>query len=235
MIDVLWEDNHLMFVNKAAGIPVQGDSTGDTHLLEMAEEYIRVKYKKPGAAYVGLIHRIDRPVSGIVLFAKTSKALVRLNEIFKEKENIKIYHCLTTEQLPDTEGTLEHFLGKDSNTHRALTYNKQKAGAKKAILHYKLLANRGTKFLYQIHLETGRFHQIRAQLAKVGSPILGDLKYGANEALPDRSIALHARQLITPHAVKTNPEISVIAPYPKKQWWQLFNDSPKNSDPKKRH
>jgi 23S rRNA pseudouridine1911/1915/1917 synthase len=124
-------------------------------------------------------------------------------------------------------------LGKDSNTHRALTYNTPRPGTKHAILHYKLLNNRGDKFLYEIHLETGRFHQIRAQLAKIGSPIMGDLKYGAKEPLPDRSIALHAFQLITPHAVKTNPSLNIIAPYPNKQWWQLFADVVKKHDPKK--
>jgi 23S rRNA pseudouridine1911/1915/1917 synthase len=224
MIDVLWEDNHLIIVNKPAGVPTQGDETGDAHLLGMTEEYIRVKYNKPGAAYVGLVHRIDRPVSGAVILAKTSKALVRMNEIFQKKENRKIYHAIVSTQLPEESGTLEHFLGKDSVTHKALAYNKPRGGAKLSILHYRLLASLAGKYLYEIHLETGRFHQIRAQLSKVGSPILGDLKYGAGNPLPDRSIALHSRQLITPHPVKTNPSVSVTAPYPKKQWWDLFKE-----------
>jgi 23S rRNA pseudouridine1911/1915/1917 synthase len=232
MIEVLYEDNHLLIVNKPSGLPVQGDTTGDTHLLELAEEYIRTKYKKPGAAYVGLAHRIDRPVSGTVILAKTSKALTRLNEIFKNKLNKKIYHCLTETQLPEEFGTLEHYLSKDSVTHKAHAYNKSRGDAKRSVLHYKLLGNLAGKYLYEITLETGRFHQIRAQMAKMGSPILGDLKYGAPNALPDRSIGLHSRQLITPHPVKTNPDVSVIAPYPKTQWWQLFNN-PERRGPKK--
>lgn len=233
MLEVLWEDNHLLIVNKPSGLPVQGDETGDTHLMELAEEYIRIKYKKPGAAFVGLIHRIDRPVSGTVMLAKTSKALTRMNEVFRLKLNQKIYHCITQYPLPEEEGTLEHYLSKDAKTHRALTYNSPKHGSKIGILHYKLINNRGDKFLYEIRLETGRFHQIRAQLAKMGSPIMGDVKYGAGEPLPDRSIALHAYNLISPHPVKDNPSISVFAPYPKTQWWQLFNDPVKKKDPKK--
>jgi len=233
MLEVLWEDNHLLVVNKPAGLPVQGDETGDEHLLEIAERYIREKYNKPGAAFVGLIHRIDRPVSGTMMLAKTSKALIRMNEVFRLKQNKKIYHCITQYALPESEGTLENYLGKDSTTHRALTYNTPRPGSKHAVLHYKLLNNRGDKFLYEIQLETGRFHQIRAQLAKQGSPIMGDLKYGAREPLPDRSIALHAYQLVTPHAVKTNPSLNIKAPYPNKQWWQLFADLLKKDDFKK--
>lgn len=232
-MDILWEDNHLLFANKPAGVPVQGDSTGDEHFLEMVEEYIRVKYQKPGAAYVGLVHRIDRPVSGIVLFAKTSKALSRLNEIFKEKRNIKMYHALTTNPLESETGTLEHYLNKDSNTHRAHAYVKPKGGAKHSVLHYKLLSNIAGRYLYEITLETGRFHQIRAQLSKMGSPILGDLKYGAKNPLPDRSIGLHAKTLITPHIVKDQPSVKVHAPYPKTQWWGLFKDYPKKKGPKR--
>jgi 23S rRNA pseudouridine1911/1915/1917 synthase len=233
MFDVLWEDNHLLFANKPAGVPVQGDSTGDQHFLEMAEEYIRVKYNKPGAAYVGLVHRIDRPVSGVVLFAKTSKALTRLNDIFREKQNIKVYHALTSKPLTEESGTLEHYLSKDSETHRAHAYNQPRGAAKHSVLHYKLLSSIAGRYLYEITLETGRFHQIRVQLSKMGCPIIGDLKYGAKNNLPDRSIALHANTLVTPHVVKDAPAVTVHAPYPRKQWWGLFKEDLMKKGPRR--
>ena len=208
MVDVLWEDNHLLVINKPAGLAVQGDLTGDIHLLDLAERYIAEKYNKPGKAYVGLVHRLDRPVSGVVIMAKTSKALTRMNEIFRDKKNTKIYHAITTKALPGEEGTLTHHLLKNSETKRAHAYNSHKPGTKPGVLHYKLLKNFAGRSLYEITLETGRFHQIRAQLSKMGCPILGDLKYGATEPLPDRSIGLHSRTLITPHVVSAQPSIS---------------------------
>lgn len=217
-LHVLFEDNHLIAVNKPAGLPVQGDSSGDTHLLDIVSDYLAAKYNKPGKAFVGLIHRLDRPVSGVVLLARTSKALARMNEQFRTKSTRKIYHALCSEMPPQEEARLIHFLGKDSKTHRALTYNQPKAGAKEAILHYKLLGQLGGNHLLQIELETGRFHQIRAQLAKTGMPILGDLKYGAGKPLPDRSIGLHARILEFKHPV-TGETIKIEAPYPKQTWW----------------
>ena len=219
MVDVLWEDNHLLVINKPAGLAVQGDLTGDIHLLDLAERYIAEKYNKPGKAYVGLVHRLDRPVSGVVIMAKTSKALTRMNEIFRDKKNTKIYHAITTKALPGEEGTLTHHLLKNSETKRAHAYNSHKPGTKPGVLHYKLLKNFAGRSLYEITLETGRFHQIRAQLSKMGCPILGDLKYGATEPLPDRSIGLHSRTLITPHVVSAQPSISVTAPHPKSTWW----------------
>ncbi len=219
MVDVLWEDNHLLVINKPAGLAVQGDLTGDIHLLDLAERYIAEKYNKPGKAYVGLVHRLDRPVSGVVIMAKTSKALTRMNEIFRDKKNTKIYHAITTKALPGEEGTLTHHLLKNSETKRAHAYNSHKPGTKPGVLHYKLLKNFAGRSLYEITLETGRFHQIRAQLSKMGCPILGDLKYGATEPLPDRSIGLHSRTLITTHVVSTQPSISVTAPHPKGTWW----------------
>ena len=223
MVDVLWEDNHLLVINKPAGLAVQGDLTGDTHLLELAERYIAQKYNKPGKAFIGLVHRLDRPVSGVVVLAKTSKALTRMNEIFREKKNTKIYHAITTKSLPNEEGTLTHHLLKNSETKRAHAYNTHKPGTKPGVLHYKLLKNFAGRSLYEITLETGRFHQIRAQLSKMGCPILGDLKYGATEPLPDRSIGLHSRTLITPHVVSTQTSIYLTAPHPKGTWrWDLF-------------
>jgi 23S rRNA pseudouridine1911/1915/1917 synthase len=205
VVDVLWEDNHLLVINKPAGLAVQGDLTGDIHLLDLAERYIAEKYNKPGKAYIGLVHRLDRPVSGVVILAKTSKALTRMNEIFRDKKN--------------QEGTLTHHLLKNSETKRAHAYNQHKPGTKPGVLHYKLLKNFAGRYLYEITLETGRFHQIRAQLSKMGCPLLGDLKYGANEPLPDRSIGLHSRTLVTPHVVSSQPSITVTAPHPKGTWW----------------
>lgn len=232
-VQVLFEDNHLLIVNKPAGLPVQGDQTGDPHLLEWAERYIAEKAGKPGAAFVGLVHRLDRPVSGAVVLAKTSKALARMNEVFRNKQNQKVYRAITLYELPQEEGTLIHYVGKDSLTHKAIAYKSPKPGAKSAILHYKLLANYAGRFYYEIRLETGRFHQIRVQLSKAGCPIVGDLKYGAKEALPDRSIALHSYRLMSPHASKVAEPIDVTAPLPRAQWWELFSGYHKTA-PKKR-
>ena len=219
MVEVLWEDNHLLVVSKPAGLAVQGDLTGDTHLLEWAERYIAEKYNKPGKAFIGLVHRLDRPVSGVVVLAKTSKALTRMNEIFREKKNTKIYHAITVKALPGESGTLTHHLLKNSETKKAHAYNSHKPGTKPGVLHYELLKNFAGRYLYEITLETGRFHQIRAQLSKMGSPILGDLKYGALEPLPDRSIGLHSRKLITPHVVAAQPSLTITSPHPKGTWW----------------
>lgn len=218
-LSVLFEDNHLIAINKPAGLPVQGDSTGDTHLLDLVSDYLAAKYNKPGKAFVGLIHRLDRPVSGVVLLARTSKALTRMNEQFRNKSTRKIYHALVSETPDKQEAKLQHYLGKDSKTHRALTYNQPKAGAKEAILHYKVISKMGNHCLLEIELETGRFHQIRAQLSKTGLPILGDLKYGAGKPLPDRSIGLHARILEFEHPV-TGEKIKLTAPYPNQNWWK---------------
>jgi 23S rRNA pseudouridine1911/1915/1917 synthase len=219
MLQVLYEDNHLIAVNKPAGMAVQGDETGDRHLLDEVEEYLRIKYHKPGKAFVGLIHRIDRPVSGVVLLAKTSKGLARMNEQFREKETRKTYHAITAAAMPEETGTLRHYLGKDAKTHRALTYNTERPGAKEAVLHYKLKRALQNRFVYEINLETGRFHQIRAQFAKSGAPLLGDVKYGAKIPLEDRSIGLHARSLEFTHPVSAE-KIKIIAPYPKSGIWK---------------
>lgn len=220
-MEVLFEDNHLLAVNKPAGIGVQGDSSGDEHLLDIAAKYIKNKFNKPGEAFIGLIHRLDRPVSGVVLLARTSKALIRMNEQFREKQTVKTYHAISEGTLPDNSGTLIHYLGKDSKTHRALTYLKPKSGAKEAILHYELLLSINGFQLYEVKLETGRFHQIRAQFAKAGAPIVGDVKYGAGKPLPDRSIGLHARILEFDHPV-TKERIKITANYPKTPNWQRF-------------
>jgi 23S rRNA pseudouridine1911/1915/1917 synthase len=220
-VDVLYEDNHLLAVYKPCGMPVQGDISGDFHLLLWAEEYLAKKYNKPGKAYVGLIHRIDRPVSGVVLLAKTSKALSRMNEQFKNKEVKKLYHVLATDNLTEESGTLTHYLGKDSKTNRALTYNKPKNGAKKSVLHFRIVRNIGKHTLYEVETETGRFHQVRAQMAKIGAPLAGDVKYGAPHPLKDRSVALHAKSLSFVHPV-TKEQVLIEAPYPKSSYWFEF-------------
>jgi 23S rRNA pseudouridine1911/1915/1917 synthase len=219
VLEVLFEDNHLIAVNKPAGLAAQGDSTGDEHLLDVVSAYLAKKFNKPGKAFVGLIHRLDRPVSGVVLLARTSKALARMNEQFRLKSTTKIYHALTEVRPEEEEGTLKHYLGKDSKTHRALTYNHLKPGTKEAVLHYKVLGRRNNHYLLEIELETGRFHQIRAQLSKAGMPVLGDVKYGAGKPLPDRSIGLHARRLEFEHPI-TKEKVVVVAPYPNSEWWK---------------
>lgn len=218
MLEVLYEDNHLIAVNKPPGLGVQGDQTGDRHLLDEVADFLKTKYNKPGDAFVGLIHRLDRPVSGVTLLAKTSKGLTRMNEQFRNKTTEKIYHVLTAFEMQEPEGTLSHFLGKDAKTHRALTYNFEKPGTKKAVLHYRFLRRHKDLFVYEVQLETGRFHQIRAQFSKSGCPLLGDLKYGAGSPLADRSIGLHARSLSFIHPV-TKTQIRVEAPYPKNKVW----------------
>lgn len=217
MFQILYEDNHLIAVNKPAGIAVQGDETGDVHVLNEVEKYLVEKYQKPGKAFVGLIHRLDRPVSGVVILAKTSKALSRMNELFREKKTSKIYHALSAKKLDEPAGTLINYLAKDSKTHRALTYNVAKNGAKESILHYKFLKELNEISLYEIQLETGRFHQIRAQMTKAGAPLLGDLKYGAKKPLPDRSVALHAVSLEFEHPI-TKELIRIVAPYLGEIW-----------------
>lgn len=219
MVSILFEDNHLIAVNKPAGMAVQGDETGDRHLLDEVGDYLKTQYNKPGKAFVGLIHRIDRPVSGVVLLAKTSKGLARMNEQFRDKATEKTYHALTQAAMPEEAGTLTHFLGKDAKTHRALTYLTPRPGSKEAVLHYRLKKQIKQLYLYEVTLETGRFHQIRAQFAKSGCPLLGDLKYGAKNPLPDRSIGLHARILEFNHPV-TKERIKIVAPYPKTEIWK---------------
>lgn len=199
----------------------QGDSTGDEHLVSWAEKYLKIKYNKPNKAFVGLVHRLDRPVSGVLVLAKTSKALARLNEQFKNKTTQKKYWAICKQSLPETNGVLQHYLSKDSKTHRALTYDTEKPNSKKAILIYRLIHEKNNLYLYEIELQTGRFHQIRAQLAKCKAPILGDLKYGAKQPLPDRSIGLHSCSLQLEHPI-TKDMLSFFAPLPKTSWWREF-------------
>nr|WP_284046790.1 RluA family pseudouridine synthase [Gelidibacter japonicus] len=214
----MYEDNHLIIVNKRAGDIVQGDKTGDKPLSEVVKSYIKDKYEKPGNVYLGVAHRLDRPTTGVVVFAKTSKALPRLNKIFAEKDAKKTYWALVKQLPPKTEDTLIHWLRKNPKNNKSTAYNKEIAEGKKAILHYKILKELDRYYLLEIELETGRHHQIRSQLSSIGCPIKGDLKYGFDRSNPDASISLHARGLSFIHPV-SNKKIDVEAPLPKDPLW----------------
>jgi 23S rRNA pseudouridine1911/1915/1917 synthase len=218
---VLYEDNHLLAVSKPAGMPVQGDKTGDLHLLQWAEAWLRNKHQKPGAAFVGLIHRIDRPVSGLVVLAKTSKALSRMNEIFRNRQVQKEYRAITTRSLPEHIGKLENYMAKDSVKNRAIVFRTAREGAKLAMLEYRLIAQKDDAYLYAIWPESGRFHQIRAQFAANRAPLAGDLKYGYPNPNSDKSICLHAYALRFTHPVSKEP-LELLAPLPQSGKWQLF-------------
>lgn len=216
---MLFEDNHLIVVNKRAGDIVQGDKTGDKPLSDVVKDYIKHTYNKPGNVYLGVVHRLDRPTTGIVLFAKTSKALPRLNKLFAEKKAQKTYWALVKNAPPKTADTLVHWLRKNPKNNKSTAFTKDTKDSKKAILHYKVLKALDHYFLLEIELETGRHHQIRCQLASIGCPIKGDLKYGFNRSNPDASISLHARQLEFTHPVK-NELIRVVAPLPEDPLWE---------------
>jgi 23S rRNA pseudouridine1911/1915/1917 synthase len=214
-MQVIYEDNHLIAVNKACGEIVQGDKTGDETLIDKVKAYIKKKYDKPGDVYLGSPHRLDRPTSGIVLFARTSKALTRLNEMFQDKTAIKKTYWAVVDLLPeDEEGTLEHYLWKDEAKNKSYASKKQKKGARLCSLSYKHKASLNRYHLLEIDLHTGRHHQIRAQLLTLGCHIKGDLKYGAPRSNEDGGIHLHARKLEFLHPVRKEP-ISIVARPPK--------------------
>ena len=217
---VLHEDNHLIIVNKRAGEIVQGDKTGDTPLSDIVKAWIKEKYQKPGNVYLGVVHRLDRPVSDVVLFAKTSKALPRLNAMFAEHNKVqKTYWAIVQNRPQKAEGTLTHWLTRHEKTNTARAYDKEVPNSKKAVLDYKLIASSERYHLLEVHLHTGRHHQIRCQLAKMGCPIKGDLKYGSPRSNPDGSISLHARKLTLEHPV-SHEQISITAPVPIDRLWQ---------------
>lgn len=216
---VLYEDNHLIIVNKQAGEIVQGDKTGDTPLSDIVKDWLKEKHNKPGNVYLGVVHRLDRPVSGVVLFAKTSKALPRLNKMFAEHDKVsKTYWAIVQNRPQASKGTLTHWLTRQEKNNTARAYDREVPGAKKAVLDYELIASGDRYHLLEIHLHTGRHHQIRCQLAKMGCPIKGDLKYGAPRSNPDGSISLHARSLTLEHPV-SHETISVTAPVPDDRLW----------------
>ncbi len=217
-LQVIYEDNHLIAVNKRPGDIVQGDKTGDAPLSEVVKEYIRIKDNKPGNVYLGVTHRLDRPTSGIVIFAKTSKALPRLNTLFAEKEAKKTYWAVVKNQPPKQKELLIHWLVRNTKQNKSYANKKEVAESKKAILEYTLLKKLDHYFLLEIDLQTGRHHQIRAQLAAIGCIIKGDLKYGADRSNKDGSIHLHARTLSFMHPVKKEP-INLIADPPNEAIW----------------
>lgn len=220
-MEVIYEDNHIIIVNKSVSEIVQGDKTGDKPLSEIVKEWLKEKYNKPGNVFCGVTHRLDRPVSGIVVFAKTSKALARLNEMFKNKEIKKTYWAIVKNEPKHDRGTLTNYLVRNEKQNKSYAYDVEKPNSKKAILHYQQIAKSDNYTLLEIDLETGRHHQIRCQLAKMGCEIKGDLKYGANRSNPDGGISLHARKINFIHPV-SKIEIEVIAPVPEDKLWQSF-------------
>lgn len=218
---VLYEDNHIIIVNKTVSEIVQGDKTGDKPLSEIVKEWLKEKYNKPGNVFCGVTHRLDRPVSGIVVFAKTSKALPRLNKMFQDKEIQKTYWAIVKNMPKEKEGTLVNYLVRNEKQNKSYAYDTEKPDSKKAILHYKLIAQSDKYNLLEIDLETGRHHQIRCQLAKMGCVIKGDLKYGADRSNPDGGISLHARKISFIHPVSQEP-IEVTAPVPEDNLWRAF-------------
>lgn len=218
---VLYEDNHIIIVNKTVSEIVQGDKTGDKPLSETVKEWLKEKYNKPGNVFCGVTHRLDRPVSGIVVFAKTSKALPRLNKMFQDKEIKKTYWAIVKNTPKDTEATLVNYLVRNEKQNKSYAYDTEKPDSKKAILHYKLIAQSDKYNLLEIDLETGRHHQIRCQLAKMGCIIKGDLKYGADRSNPDGGISLHARHISFIHPV-SQESIEVTAPVPEDNLWKAF-------------
>ena len=213
-MQVLYEDNHIIIVSKSAGEIVQGDKTGDIPLSETVKAYIKEKYAKPGAVFLGVVHRLDRPVSGVVVFARTSKALARLNEMFRVGTMQKTYWALVKNEPREPEGTLTHWLLRNEKQNKSYAYEHELPGAKRAELDYKVIGYTDRFTLIEVHLHTGRHHQIRCQLAAMGCPIRGDLKYGAPRSNPDGSISLHARSIRFEHPV-SHKEILVEAPLPK--------------------
>jgi 23S rRNA pseudouridine1911/1915/1917 synthase len=218
---VLYEDNHLIIINKLAGSLVQGDKTGDETLADDCKKYIKDKYKKPGDVFLGVVHRLDRPVSGAVIFARTSKALERMNKIFHDREVGKTYWAITKHKPKEIEGELVNWLKKNTETNKVTAYNKEGKGALKAVLNYKLIGRIGEFTLLEVKPETGRPHQIRVQLAKMGCPIFGDLKYGGEKCENKSAIYLHARSISFVHPVKKD-NMSIMAALPKDQIWGLF-------------
>ena len=221
--DILYEDNHLLIVNKRCGDLVQPDPSGGDALERQIKEFIRRRDAKPGEVFLGVVHRLDRPVSGLVVFARTGKALARLNEMFRTKEVHKTYWAIVGNCPPAEEGELVHWLVRNEKQNKSYAYDKEKPGAKKAILDYKLIGRSERYFLLEIDLKTGRHHQIRCQLAKMGCPIKGDLKYGAPRSNPDGSICLHARRVRFVHPV-SKQEIDVEAPVPEGNLWHSFQN-----------
>ena len=219
-LQILHEDNHIIVVNKRVGDIVQGDKTGDEPLSEIVKSYLKVAYDKPGEVFLGVVHRLDRPTTGIVVFAKTSKALTRLNETFKNRETQKTYWAIVKNAPPKTEDILVHFLKRNTKNNTSKAHLKEVPESKEAKLSYKVIKKLDNYYALEIDLHTGRHHQIRAQLTAVGCPIKGDLKYGFDRSNPNGGIHLHARKLVLTHPVTKDP-LEIIAPVPEDVLWKL--------------
>ncbi|GGG95573.1 RNA pseudouridine synthase [Polaribacter pacificus] len=217
-LQILLEDNHLIIINKRPGDISQGDKTGDTPLSDVVKAYIKDKHQKPGNVFLGVVHRLDRPTSGIIIFAKTSKALERLNKMLREKSIQKTYWAVVKNAPKKQEDTLINFLKKNPKNNKSTVYGKEIESSKRAVLHYKCIKKLDNYSLLEVDLETGRHHQIRAQLSAIGSPIKGDLKYGFNRSNKDGSIHLHARRINFTHPV-SKEQISLTAPVPQDVIW----------------
>ncbi len=228
-MDVIYEDNHIIAVNKTCSEIVQGDKTGDEPLSEIVKQWLKEKYNKPGNVFVGVTHRLDRPVSGLVLFAKTSKALSRLNEMFRLGEMKKTYWAIVKKQPPSDHGELVHYLVRNEKQNKSYAYDSEKNGSKKAVLAYRVIGRSDHYFLLEIDLKTGRHHQIRCQLASMGCPIRGDLKYGYPRSNNDGGISLHARKVEFIHPV-SKENIKLIAPVPEDKLWKSFEIAVEQAD-----
>ena len=222
MAEILFEDNHIVVINKRSGDITQGDKTGDLPIGEEVKSYIKTKYNKPGNVFLGVVHRLDRPVSGILMFARTSKALERLSKMFREKDIQKTYWAIVEKAPEKASGTLVDFLAKKAEQNKSYVVSEQHSGAKKASLSYRILANSDKYTLLELDLHTGRHHQIRVQLSNMGCIIKGDLKYGAKRSNNDGSISLHARKIAFEHPV-TKAHLEVVAPVPSNDaLWKYF-------------
>lgn len=220
-MEVLYEDNHLIIVNKTTAEIVQADKTGDTPLSDTIKQYLKEKYAKPGNVFLGVVHRIDRPVSGVVVFAKTSKALTRMNEMFRTHDLKKKYWAIVKETPPQPEMRLTHYLIRNEKQNKSYAYDQRTENAKESVLSFKLIARSDNYNLLEVDLETGRHHQIRCQLAKIGCPIKGDIKYGFARTNKDGGISLHARSIEFIHPVSMLP-INIVAPVPEDTLWKEF-------------
>jgi 23S rRNA pseudouridine1911/1915/1917 synthase len=224
MIEVLFEDNHLIAVYKKPSDLSQSDKTGDASIDSEVKKYIAEKYNKPGDVFLGVVHRLDRPVGGVMLFARTSKALIRMNEVFRTREVRKTYLAVVNERPPEDEAVLTHYLKKNEKQNKTYVYDNEVNGSKKASLSYRLAGRSDRYFLLEIELHSGRHHQIRAQLAKIGCPVKGDLKYGYPRSNEDGSICLFARRLEFIHPVKKE-KVSIMAHFPQGDVWRLFRNA----------
>lgn len=220
-LQILHQDNHIIVVNKRVGDIVQGDKTGDKPLSDIVKEYIKEKYSKPGEVFLGVVHRLDRPTTGIVVFARTSKALARLNELFKNRETQKTYWAIVKNKPPQLSGELLHYLVRNEKNNTSKAHIKEVANSKAARLDYKIIAELSNYYALEIALHTGRHHQIRAQLAAIGCPIKGDLKYGSGRSNLDGGICLHARRLVFIHPV-SKEMLDITAPAPDDPLWRAL-------------